>query len=104
LSPVEMDFSYDDYFGNEPSTGYETLIYDCMQGDPTLFKRADIIETAWQLMEPILDVWSALPPRDFPNYAAGEWGPSEADDLLQRDGRSWRICTPGGCARRTNSR
>jgi len=93
LSPVEMDFSYDDYFGNEPSTGYETLIYDCMLGDPTLFKRADIIETAWQLMEPILDVWNALPPRDFPNYAAGEWGPSAADELLQRDGRSWRICT-----------
>lgn len=103
LSPVEMDFSYDDYFGNEPSTGYETLIYDCMQGDPTLFKRADIIENAWQLMEPILDVWSALPPRDFPNYAAGEWGPSAADELLQRDGRSWRICTPGGCVRRTGS-
>ncbi|HED15328.1 MAG TPA: glucose-6-phosphate dehydrogenase [Gammaproteobacteria bacterium] len=100
LSPVEMDFSYDDYFGNEPSTGYETLIYDCMQGDPTLFKRADIIETAWQLMEPILDVWSALPPRDFPNYAAGEWGPSAADELLQRDGRSWRVCTSGGCARK----
>jgi len=100
LSPVEMDFSYDDYFGHEPSTGYETLIYDCMQGDPTLFKRADIIEIAWQLMEPILDVWSALRPRDFPNYAAGEWGPSAADELLQRDGRSWRICTPGGCARK----
>ncbi len=96
LSPVEMDFSYDDYFGNEPSTGYETLIYDCMNGDPTLFKRADIIETAWQLVEPILDVWSALPPRDFPNYAAGEWGPSAADELLQRDGRRWRVCT-GGC-------
>ena len=101
LSPVEMDFSYDDYFGHEPSTGYETLIYDCMQGDPTLFKRADIIETAWQLMEPILDVWSALPPRDFPNYAAGEWGPSTADEMLQRDGRAWRICTSGACARKT---
>ncbi|HEB86937.1 MAG TPA: glucose-6-phosphate dehydrogenase [Gammaproteobacteria bacterium] len=93
LSPVEMNFSYDDYFGDEPSTGYETLIYDCMKGDPTLFKRADIIETAWQLVEPILDVWTALPPRDFPNYAAGQWGPSAADELLQRDGRAWRICT-----------
>jgi len=100
LSPVEMDFSYDDYFGNEPSTGYETLIYDCMQGDPTLFKRADIIETAWQLMEPIIDVWNALPPRDFPNYAAGTWGPSAADEMLQRDGRSWRVCTPAGCTRK----
>ncbi len=96
LSPVEMDFSYDDFFGNEPRTGYETLIYDCMQGDATLFKRADIIEIAWQLMEPILDVWRALPPRDFPNYPAGKWGPSAADELLQRDGRSWRVCTKGG--------
>ncbi len=100
LSPVEMDFSYDDYFGHEPRTGYETLIYDCMQGDPTLFKRADIIEIAWQLMEPILDVWRALPPRDFPNYAAGEWGPAAAEEMLQRDGRHWRRCTPGGCARK----
>lgn len=101
LNPVEMDFSYDDYFGHGPSTGYETLIYDCMQGDPTLFKRADIIETAWQLMEPVLDVWSALPPRDFPNYTAGDWGPTAADELLQRDGRSWRACTAGACARKT---
>ncbi len=92
LSPVEMDFSYSDYFGKAPSTGYETLIYDCMSGDPTLFKRADNIETGWSIVEPILDVWSALPPRDFGNYAAGSWGPEEADELMHNDGRSWRKC------------
>jgi len=95
LSPVEMDFSYSDYFGQAPATGYETLIYDCMCGDPTLFKRADNIETGWALVEPIIDVWSALPPRQFPNYAAGSWGPDEADELMHKDGRSWRKCNPG---------
>ncbi len=92
LSPVEMDFSYADYFGQAPTTGYETLIYDCMCGDPTLFKRADTIEAGWSLVEPIIDVWSALPPRLFPNYAAGSWGPEEADVLMHNDGRSWRKC------------
>ena len=92
LSQVEMDFSYADYFGQAPTTGYETLIYDCMCGDPTLFKRADTIESGWSLVEPIIDVWSALPPRHFPNYAAGSWGPEEADALMHNDGRSWRKC------------
>jgi glucose-6-phosphate 1-dehydrogenase len=92
LSPVEMDFSYADYFGNAPTTGYETLLYDCMNSDPTLFKRADVIEIGWELVQPILDVWGALPPRDFPDYAAGTWGPPEATDLLTRDGRRWRDC------------
>ncbi len=92
LSPVEMDFSYKDYFGDGPTTGYETLLYECMNSDPTLFKRADVIETGWELVEPILDVWHALPPRDFPNYAAGSWGPDEAAALMSRDGRAWRPC------------
>jgi len=92
LSPVEMDFSYRDYFGNAPTTGYETLLYECMNGDPTLFKRADVIESGWELVQPILDVWGALPPRDFPDYAAGTWGPPEAAELLVRDGRVWRTC------------
>jgi len=92
LGPVEMDFSYSDYFGQEPATGYETLIYDCMCGDPTLFKRADNIETGWAIVEPIIDVWNALQPRDFPNYAAGSWGPEDADALIEKDGRHWRNC------------
>jgi glucose-6-phosphate 1-dehydrogenase len=90
LEQVRMDFCYADYFGQAPGGGYETLIYDAMCGDPTLFKRADSIEAGWELVEPVLDVWQALPPRDFPNYAAGGWGPEEADELIQRDGRAWR--------------
>ncbi len=87
---VTMDFHYADYFGAEPSTGYERLLYDCMIGDATLFQRADMVEAGWAVVEPVLDVWKALPARSFPNYAAGTWGPKEADDLLRRDGRAWR--------------
>ena len=90
LGAVEMDFNYEDYFGKVPSTGYERLLYDCMIGDATLFQRADMVEIGWSEIEPVLDVWSALPPRSFPNYAAGTWGPKEADELLTRDGREWR--------------
>ena len=90
---VEMDFNYTDYFGGTPSTGYETLLYDCMCGDPTLFQRADSVEDGWNVVGPILDVWKALPPRTFPNYPAGTWGPKEADALLARDGRAWRAIT-----------
>ena len=89
LSTVNMNFNYSDYFGDEPSTGYETLIYDCLCGDATLFKRADNIEAGWQLVQPILDVWSALPARTFPNYPAGSWGPQKADDLLSKSGHEW---------------
>ncbi|RTZ73909.1 MAG: hypothetical protein DSZ00_05430 [Gammaproteobacteria bacterium] len=63
---------------------------DAMCGDPTLFKRADSIEAGWELVQPLLDVWKALPPRDFPNYEAGSWGPAEADELMEKDGRQWR--------------
>jgi glucose-6-phosphate 1-dehydrogenase len=87
---VDMDFSYGDYFGATPSTGYETLLYDCMNGDATLFQRADSVEAGWRVVMPILDVWNAIPPRSFPNYAAGSSGPVEADELLARDGRAWR--------------
>lgn len=90
VGPVNMDFDYTDYFGQTPSTGYERLLYDCMCGDATLFQRADMIEAGWRIVTPMLDVWQALPPRAFPNYAAGTWGPEDADELLQRDGREWR--------------
>jgi glucose-6-phosphate 1-dehydrogenase len=90
VGAVEMDFSYTDYFGATPSSGYERLLYDCMIGDATLFQRADMVETGWGLIQPILDVWGSLPPRAFPNYTSGSWGPREADDLLSRDGREWR--------------
>jgi glucose-6-phosphate 1-dehydrogenase len=90
LGAVDMDFQYADYFGSTPSTGYERLLYDCMIGDATLFQRADMVEAGWSVVAPLLDVWKALPPRHFPNYAAGSWGPKEADDLLAREGRQWR--------------
>ena len=90
VGSVNMDFAYVDYFGSEPSTGYERLLYDCMIGDATLFQRADMVEAGWTVVAPILDVWRALPARSFPNYPAGTWGPREADDLMRRDGRAWR--------------
>ncbi len=90
LGTVNMAFHYADYFGTKPSTGYERLLYDCMTGDATLFQRADMVEAGWSVVAPILDVWKALPPRSFPNYPAGSWGPGEADELMERDGRQWR--------------
>jgi glucose-6-phosphate 1-dehydrogenase len=90
LGTVNMDFRYADYFGSTPSTSYERLLYDCMCGDATLFQRSDMVEAGWSVVGPLLDVWKALPPRSFPNYAAGSWGPKEADALLERDGRQWR--------------
>lgn len=90
MSNVAMDFRYKDHFQQPPTTGYETLIYDCIKGDPTLFQRADMVEMGWAIVAPMQEVWSALPPRSFPNYAAGSWGPKESDELLERDGRKWR--------------
>jgi len=89
LGLVNMDFDYCTYFGTEHSTGYERLLRDCMAGDATLFQRADMVEAGWSVIQPILDLWHALPPRGFPNYAAGSWGPVEAEELLEKDGRSW---------------
>ncbi|MBZ5526000.1 MAG: glucose-6-phosphate dehydrogenase [Acidobacteriia bacterium] len=90
VGAVEMDFNYTDYFGITANTGYEILLYDGIMGDQTLFQRADMVEAGWRVVDPVLDVWKALPPRNFPNYAAGSWGPQEADDIITRDGRSWR--------------
>ncbi len=90
MGAVDMDFNYVEHFGEQLSTGYERLLFDCMIGDATLFQRADMVETSWSIVSPILDVWSAVPPRDFPNYPAGGWGPESADKLLQDDGRRWK--------------
>jgi glucose-6-phosphate 1-dehydrogenase len=92
LGKVEMDFKYEEHFGSTPSTGYERLLYDCMLGDATLFRRADMVEAGWELVATVLEVWRALPPRDFPNYEAGTWGPPEAEALLAQDGRAWKRC------------
>jgi glucose-6-phosphate 1-dehydrogenase len=93
LGRVKMDFKYGDYFGTSPSTGYETLIFDVMIGDATLFQRADNIEGAWATVQPVLDFWATNPAKNFPNYIAGSYGPAAADAMLQRDGRSWRAIT-----------
>jgi len=90
LESVAMEFKYKDYFRQAPAVGYETLIYDCLIGDATLFQRADQVEAAWGLVAPVLEGWAGTNPRHFPNYAAGSEGPSAANDLLARDGRSWR--------------
>ena len=90
MGAVDMDFDYLDHFGEQVSTGYERLLFDCMIGDATLFQRADMVEAGWRIVSPIQDVWSALPARDFPNYAAGSWGPADSDEMLARDGRAWK--------------
>ncbi len=87
LAPVEMQFAYSDLDGNSAGTGYETLLYDCMIGDSMLFHRDDMVEEAWKVATPILDVWRALPPRDFPNYEAGTWGPKSSDALIAANGQ-----------------
>src|SRR5215468_9735288 len=89
IDGVAMDFSYRDFFEPLTSVGYETLIYDCLIGDATLFQRADTVEAAWSAVEPVLDAWAARPPGDFPNYAAGSSGPKAADRLLARDRHAW---------------
>ena len=94
VGSVDMSFEYSKYFGADAYTGYEVLLYDCMMGDPTLFQRADMVEAGWTVIDPVLDVWKALPPRKFPNYASGTWGPAESDHLLEADNRQWRIIEP----------
>lgn len=89
IGAVDMDFDYEDYFGDTPSTGYERLLHDCMVGDATLFQRADQVEAGWAVVAPIQQAWSEAKPPDFPNYIAGSWGPAEAFELLQRDEREW---------------
>ncbi len=86
---VTLDFDYSQFGAVAPSTGYEKLLYDCMVGDSTLFHRADMVEAAWRVGDPILNAWQNNPPNDFPNYLAGTWGPPEAGQLLQRDGYRW---------------
>lgn len=90
LGTVKMDFSYADYFGQSPSTGYETLLYDCMIGDATLFHRADIVEAGWDIVAPMLDTWQQPDATTVATYKAGTWGPADATRLLSRDGRVWR--------------
>ena len=90
LAPAALSFRYADWFPREPNVGYETLIYDCMIGDQTLFQRADMVEQTWRVVQPVLDAWATAPAPYFPNYAAGQDGPEAASRLLAADGRAWR--------------
>jgi len=91
ISPVVMDFCYEEAFGSSPPEAYERLLLDCLQGDQTLFTRNDEVIEQWRYVTDILDAWDENPPEELPQYAAGTWGPSEADAFIQKDGRRWRI-------------
>ena len=87
---VTMDFTYGSAFSVDSPDAYETLILDALKGDASLFTRADEVEEAWSIVDPIVDSWADEPPPLFPNYDAGTWGPAAADELLTREGRRWR--------------
>jgi glucose-6-phosphate 1-dehydrogenase len=87
---VRMDFSYREAFGRSEHDAYETLLLDCMSGDPALFIRADATEAAWKVVDPILSAWEA-DPGELPRYPAGSWGPREAEALLAPTGAVWRV-------------
>ena len=91
MRPVNMDFRYGSTFGFHMASAYERLLLDCMLGDPTLFNRADSVQAAWTLVQPFLDVWEANRGKPIPGYPAGSWGPAEAEVLLAREHRSWRL-------------
>ncbi len=90
LGRVDMAFAYEDYFATAPATGYETLLYDCMVGDQTLFHRADMVEAGWSVVAPVLEAVEASPAARLHDYAAFSQGPAKADTLLAKDGRQWR--------------
>jgi glucose-6-phosphate 1-dehydrogenase len=87
---INLDFLYGPAFGVEQPEAYERLLLDCMLGESTLFTRSDEVEAAWSLLMPMLNGWAETPPTDFPNYAAGTWGPAAAHALIEEDGRRWR--------------
>jgi glucose-6-phosphate 1-dehydrogenase len=90
MAPVDMEFDYDAAFGERDHDAYETLLLDAMQGDATLFTRSDEVEAAWVVVDPVLAWWAGQRPADFPNYAAGTWGPAAADALVAGVGARWR--------------
>ncbi len=89
IQPVKMDFRYGSYFGKAPPDAYERLIWECVMGDSTLFARTDEVLLSWRFFTPILDYWAAKNPL-LATYEAGSWGPKEAEEWMQREGRSWR--------------
>jgi len=93
LSSVDMEFNYRETFKATPPEAYETLLLDVMQGDATLFMRADQVEAAWKTIMPVLNAWQQTRQVNFPNYRAGSWGPESAIELIAKDGRSWMLPT-----------
>ena len=91
IQPVKMDFRYSSYFGTTPPEAYERLLCDCILGDQTLFAREDEVLASWRLLQPILEHWNETPPSNFPNYAAGSWGPEITNTLIHRENRNWRL-------------
>ena len=89
LQPVNMRFNYGDAFRAARGTGYEVMLYSCMAGDPTLFSRTDLVESAWRIAQGLLEAWSAAGEDKLHEYSAGTWGPWAAHDLIERDGRHW---------------
>ncbi|MET0391902.1 MAG: glucose-6-phosphate dehydrogenase [Chitinophagaceae bacterium] len=89
LDPVDMVFNYAEAYDGQEPEAYETLLEDVIEGNPTLFMRADQIEAAWKVIMPIVDAWQKRPPVDFPNYAPGSWGPEDAEALIAKDGHHW---------------
>jgi glucose-6-phosphate 1-dehydrogenase len=91
LRPVNMRFCYRESFDAPSPDAYETLLWDLIRNDATLFMRADQVEAAWRLLMPVLDGWATAPPGEFPNYAAGSWGPEAAQELLAEQGHRWPL-------------
>lgn len=90
VAPVDMDFSYTEAFGEVAAPAYETLLLDVMIGEATLFTRSDEVEAAWRVVDPLIKYWEQNRPKRMPTYAAGSWGPREADELIEKDGVEWR--------------
>ena len=90
ITPVDMDFTYAEAFGNDAHPAYETLLLDCMIGDPTLFTRSDEVEMAWSIIDPVLEYWDKHPATMLPTYPSGSWGPEAANKILDGDHTRWR--------------
>ena len=89
LNPVDMLFNYNDTYSSGIPEGYETLLLDVIEGDATLFMRADQVEAAWEVIIPILEMWRDNPSVNFPNYSAGTNGPETSEALIAKDGNNW---------------
>jgi glucose-6-phosphate 1-dehydrogenase len=89
LNPVDMVFSYATTFDEQEPEAYETLLEDVIEGNQTLFMRADQVEAAWEVITPLLEAWQKRPPVDFPNYSPDSWGPEDGEALIARDGHFW---------------